>query len=227
MDDYLLLSTNKDSLAHFVSHLHFGLTSRGSRINLDKTKVNFDLRLDVGADQVQLPVMSGNTLAWCGLIINLNDLSVSPDISRMMGRSLHQNISVSSSFNGQSLRRSIKSLIRMKIHAIILDPRISSMDCIIQSLFSMFCLAGWRVREYIHRVFYLSKNPMNLHFIEQCLVDGIYFGARLVRSRLRVSYQRSREIDRNIDAMVEGDIVSSPFLMKKDTKYLFSFQIVS
>ncbi|THX26002.1 hypothetical protein D6D12_06518 [Aureobasidium pullulans] len=76
IDDFLLISTNRDTATRFVQVMHRGLPEYGLRVKEDKSKVNFDVRVD-GRDVSRLP--AATNFPYCGNAINTINLNITRD----------------------------------------------------------------------------------------------------------------------------------------------------
>lgn len=79
IDDFLLISTNRDTACRFVQIMHKGLPEYGLRIKGEKTKVNFDMQVD-GKDVSRLP--AATDFPYCGNAINTLNLNITRDETR-------------------------------------------------------------------------------------------------------------------------------------------------
>ncbi|THZ99468.1 hypothetical protein D6C82_05157 [Aureobasidium pullulans] len=76
IDDFLLISTNRDTATRFVQVMHRGLPEYGLRVKEDKSKVNFDVQVD-GRDVSRLP--AATNFPYCGNAINTINLNITRD----------------------------------------------------------------------------------------------------------------------------------------------------
>ncbi|THW23772.1 hypothetical protein D6D23_05486 [Aureobasidium pullulans] len=76
IDDFLLISTNRDTATRFVQVMHRGLPEYGLRVKVDKSKVNFDVQVD-GRDVSRLP--AATNFPYCGNAINTINLNITRD----------------------------------------------------------------------------------------------------------------------------------------------------
>ncbi|KAH0004930.1 hypothetical protein KCU78_g13146, partial [Aureobasidium melanogenum] len=79
IDDFLLITTNRDHATRFVQVMHRGLPEYGLRVKEDKSKVNFDVQVD-GRVVSRLP--AATNFPYCGNAINTVDLNITRDETR-------------------------------------------------------------------------------------------------------------------------------------------------
>ena len=79
IDDFLLITTNKQTAQHFMRVLHNGLPKYGVTIKREKSVVNFDMEVD-NQKVTRLPLKSD--FAYCGQTINTENLNMSKDSGR-------------------------------------------------------------------------------------------------------------------------------------------------
>ncbi|KAH0398581.1 hypothetical protein KCU89_g7089, partial [Aureobasidium melanogenum] len=79
IDDFLLITTNRDHATRFVQVMHRGLPEYGLRVKEDKSKVNFDVQVD-GRVVSRLP--AATNFPYCGNAINTVNLNITRDETR-------------------------------------------------------------------------------------------------------------------------------------------------
>ncbi|KAG9689750.1 hypothetical protein KCU95_g13462, partial [Aureobasidium melanogenum] len=79
IDDFLLVTTNRDTATRFVQVMHRGLPEYGLKVKEDKSKVNFDVQVD-GRVVSRLP--AATNFPYCGNAINTVNLNITRDETR-------------------------------------------------------------------------------------------------------------------------------------------------
>lgn len=79
IDDFLLISTNRDVATRFVQVMHAGVPRYGLAVKAEKSKVNFDVEVNDQA-VARLPAISD--FPYCGVMINTVDLNIKKDEAR-------------------------------------------------------------------------------------------------------------------------------------------------
>ena len=86
IDDSLLISTSRSSVARFVQLMHDGFEEYGCHANQQKTAVSFDLLLNnnqvIKAHGVYMTSDGARFMRWSGLLINCGTLEVQADYTR-------------------------------------------------------------------------------------------------------------------------------------------------
>lgn len=184
MDDYLVISTDKRCVQHFLQRAHQSLKPFGGGVNPLKTKVNFPVDVEIDGMRVQLNVLEeqATCMPWCGLLVNLNSLEVTPDFRRLLERPLEFSVNCEYSKSGQALQKAIKSFIRMKCHAIILDSAINSKVTVLKSLYSIYIVSGMRMIKFLDKL-KLAKITISAWHLAHSIMEGISFGAKLIVTR--------------------------------------------
>ena len=196
MDDYLIISTRKQAVTHFLQRAHTCFKPFGGGFNPSKTKVNFDIALDVEGRQVTLPRISGPEVCWCGFNINHSSLEISPSFGKLFGSGIGYSITRDCSHAGVAFRRALKGFIRPKFQAIILDASINKFVTVTKSIYSLFLTAAVRADMYLRagaNSLQLSLKKQNIAFICGCIREVIHYGARLVLLR---GHQSSRKMSK-------------------------------
>jgi len=91
IDDFLLITTNKNLAVQFVEVLHRGIAEFGVSIKKTKSRVNFDMDID-GEPMTKLPAVTD--FPWCGNAINTVSLDISKDKERRITSSEFSSITV-------------------------------------------------------------------------------------------------------------------------------------
>jgi telomerase reverse transcriptase len=79
IDDFLLISTNRDTASRFVQVMHAGLPEYGLKIKSEKSVVNFDVQYG-GRAVSRLPAIT--EFPYCGNAIHTVNLNISRDEAR-------------------------------------------------------------------------------------------------------------------------------------------------
>ncbi|KAH0356057.1 hypothetical protein KCU83_g1632, partial [Aureobasidium melanogenum] len=79
IDDFLLITANRDNATRFVQVMHRGLPEYGLKVKEDKSKVNFNVQVD-GRVVSRLP--AATNFPYCGNAINTVNLNITRDETR-------------------------------------------------------------------------------------------------------------------------------------------------
>lgn len=75
IDDFVIISPNRQKVADFISLVQSGSSDFGIRINSSKTRTNFDINSGEFTEDL---------FTWCGMKIHFRSLDVHPDYSNFM-----------------------------------------------------------------------------------------------------------------------------------------------
>jgi len=79
IDDFLLVSLNRQQVERFLQVMHDGLDAYGVAVKADKTLVNFDVEIN-GRKLKESSTAAG--FPYCGVLVNPNNLSIGKDRER-------------------------------------------------------------------------------------------------------------------------------------------------
>ncbi len=193
MDDYIMISTSKESVEHWLQKVYTGLKLYDSKINPLKTKVNFACTIDIDGSRVTLPHCNPTNAAnqhvtWCGYLLDMTTLEWKPSFCRMLEIPLKYSVDRMSFQNGGRgvtqgtlLRRVMKAYMRTKTHALVLDTEvINTVPTVVQNIYTIFLMAAMRTHCYLLKSDGgLSKViGTNTFFLCHCIDEAIIFGAR-------------------------------------------------
>lgn len=82
IDDFLLITTNKDHAKQFSQIMHEGIEAYGVKVSPGKSLANFDMSVNGH----RLPCLkAGTSFPYCGNMINTRSLEITKDTSRRQG----------------------------------------------------------------------------------------------------------------------------------------------
>eukprot|EP01032_Pedospumella_encystans_P018125 gene18125-20641_t len=183
MDDYIVISTDQACVQHFLQAAHQSLKAYGAGVNPLKTRTNFDATVEVDGACIPLQRIDGEEMPWCGLLINTRTLEVTCHFSRLLDRPIASSVLTEFTRSGAALRRAIKSFMRMKCHAIVLDAQINSKPVVVQTLYTMYLIVAMRTYAYVRHLRQVLSNVRNDNYLCRSIVEGVMFGARLINTR--------------------------------------------
>jgi len=191
MDDYIIISTDKVACNYFLQRSHIALRPFGGGVNPLKTRVNYDASVELGGRRISLQRIEGRNMPWCGFLVDTHTLEIKPCMKRMLERPLRFATNIESGQAGLVLRRVMKSFVRTKCHAIVLDSTLNSYTTVSRSVYTLFLVAAMRTHVCVRAMqsFSVAKNST---YIVQCIIEAVFFGARLIHSR--TSKRSNREI---------------------------------
>ncbi|GAB7337712.1 hypothetical protein MBLNU457_g2995t1 [Dothideomycetes sp. NU457] len=150
IDDFLLITTNKQTAQRFMQVLHSGLPKYGVTIKREKSVVNFDMEID-NQKITRLPLKTD--FAYCGQSINTENLNLSKDTRRRDGTSFGAPVTVEfSKLPGQSFYRKTLSLLKLHMHSMLLSTSFNEEATVKKNLYFAFTDIAQRCLHYIKRL---------------------------------------------------------------------------
>jgi hypothetical protein len=195
MDDYIMISVDKSCVQHFLQRAHQALKPYGGGVNPLKTRVNFPSSVEISGERIQLTQIEGNFMPWCGYLVDTHTLEIRPSMERLLGRHLRFSITTECAKPARALKRALKSYVRMKCHALVLDMALNSTKTVFCSVFDIFLVAAMRMHAFIQAMKHFSVEQ-NHEYVAACIFDAILFGARLSASALRRSNRKQLILER-------------------------------
>lgn len=149
MDDYFLVSSDKEAVVYFLQTAHDAYPHYGGGINPTKTKVNFDCTLTIKGQLVQLPRVQTPYMLWYGMHICTNTLQVTPSFQRLLENPINQSLLIDGWKMGVGLRKAMKCFVRMKCHAIFLDNSINRYSTVVGTVYEMYLMVAVRTLAHL------------------------------------------------------------------------------
>ncbi len=210
VDDYLIVSTKQSCVEYFLNTVMSMYPHYGGFINALKTKTNFPttISLQTGEKMKIVPTLvhrgDGNIfLPWCGYLLNVKSLEVSPDATRILNRPLTHSISIDCQQMGNNLKRMIKAFFRMKCHAILLDSSINRKTTIIKNLYELYLLAALRTITHIKKLKHVCHISIRVGHLITSVHEGLMFASKLLRIRTSRKISRRLELHSTYDSFVD------------------------
>ena len=149
MDDYFLVSSDKNAIVYFLQTAYDSYSHYGGGINPTKTKVNFDCTLTIQGQLVTLPQINTSYMLWCGMHICTKTLQVSPSFQRLLENPINRSLLIDGCKVGVGLRKAMKSFVRMKCHAIYLDRMINWYSTVVSTVYEMYLMVAMRTMAHL------------------------------------------------------------------------------
>ena len=197
MDDYIIVSIDQHCVEKFLQVAHEGLKQYGAGINHLKTKTNFYTTIQINGEIIKLNQINNQYIPWCGLLINTENLEISCNFERILDRPIINSLLIEYIQAGKGLKRVIKTFMRMKCHAIVLDMSINMKQTVIKTLYTMYLIVAIRTITYIKQLQQYTAKQMNVKYVYKCIAEGIQFGARLIHTRTIKKSTRKLQLGSN------------------------------
>ena len=204
VDDFLLISTSKETSTRFLKKLNKGIPKLGVKINSDKSRMNYpisSLQDAVTNDNEQVTRITNDLFPWCGLLINTKTCEVSLDYSRFSGLQATDTVVIHRGRNeGMNLKKKMKDFVRPRCNQkLLFSSCINGMEMIRLNFYQTFVLCA------IKLVHYLDGSGVSLsgheQFIYNSACDTIHYAFLLISSKLKHRGVRMvSSTDTNVDS---------------------------
>ncbi|OTA01948.1 hypothetical protein A9Z42_0022830 [Trichoderma parareesei] len=147
VDDFLLITLDKDKAIRFVETMHQGVPEYGVEVGRDKTLVNFDMEYE-GESVRKLD--RSTKFPYCGTFIDCKTLEITKD------RRSSKDIDVSTSMTveygrspGQNFQRKVLNSLKYQSHLMFFDTGHNSVDTVLGSLRGAFAETALKMWAYL------------------------------------------------------------------------------
>ena len=179
VDDFLLISTDKNASIRFLEKLNNGIPSLGVRVNRDKTRVNYSI---TGGRKCE----NQSFFPWCGLLIHTTTCEITLDYERFYGQKAIETVSVHRiGSEGTNLRKAMKGFVRPRCNQqLLFSSHINSIEIVRLNFYQTMLLCA------IKTTYYIESSGMGLsskkqHFIYNSACDTIRYAFLLISSKLK------------------------------------------
>ncbi|GJE88721.1 telomerase reverse transcriptase [Phanerochaete sordida] len=146
VDDYLYITTSLTDAQQFLSVMKKGHPEYGCFVSKEKTLTNFE---DGTLGNIVDPAQ--RYFPWCGLLIDMRDLSVSKDYSRYNDTFLSDSLTVDRSRRpGARFTQKMLQLSQFTSHIIFSDPALNTADTVHRNIYQNFLISAMKMHHYIH-----------------------------------------------------------------------------
>ena len=203
VDDFLLISTSKETSIRFLNKLNKGIPKLGVKINSDKSRVNYPISLGdtITNSNEQVTRVSNDFFPWCGLLINTKTCEISLDYSRFSGLQATDTVVIHRGGNeGMNMKKKMKDFVRPRCNQkLLFSSQINGIDMIRLNFYQTFVLCA------IKLVHYLDGSGVSLsgheQFIYNSACDTIHYAFFLISSKLKHGgLQIASSTDTNVDS---------------------------
>lgn len=186
VDDFLLISTDKNASMRFLEKLNVGIPSLGVKLNKDKTRVNFSAPGRMKCDN-----QCQKSFPWCGLLINTATCEIMLDYERFSGKKAIDTVSVHRlGSEGTNLRKAMKGFVRPRCNQqLLFSSRINSIDSVRLNFYQTSLLCAIKTMHYIDSIgIDLSSKKQHI-FVYDSVCDTIQYTFLLISSKLKSDFQ--------------------------------------
>ncbi|KAK2592858.1 Telomerase reverse transcriptase [Conoideocrella luteorostrata] len=184
IDDFLLITLDKDKATNFVETMHRGVPEYGVEVSPKKTLVNFDMQLH--GESVCKATSRG--FPYCGTRINDQTLEITKDIE--IGKAFAVANSLTVDFGrspGQNFQRKILNAFKIQSHLMFYDTSHNVASTVLESLHHAFNETARKLWAYVRCLEKTQRPSTSLIIQTICKVAEVAFSIMSSKSR-RIRY---------------------------------------
>ena len=195
VDDFIFISTEKNSVTNFLQRMYEGKPELGVRINREKTLVSTAIELELNGDNEEASTLllnpqriyhKRNVFAWCGMLFNTSTGEVFMDYERFSGGKIRDNLTVDRcGTEGRMLRFRMEGFVRPRCLPILFDSTINRKKTIVMNYYQIMLFSACKTAEHLRSSNFQTTSTSNLKFFFRCIAGLSSFAARQVRSNLK------------------------------------------
>ncbi|KAL2133055.1 hypothetical protein VTI74DRAFT_2994 [Chaetomium olivicolor] len=146
IDDFVLITTEREKARRFVEIMHAGLEEYGVAVNEAKSLVNFGLRVK----GTLVPRLEGGTgFPYCGLEIDVKTLGVRKQREGVKGSGIFNALTVEySRCPGRNFKRKIINAFKNQSHLMFFDTAHNSRHAVLCNIYSAFAETATKMWAY-------------------------------------------------------------------------------
>ena len=146
IDDFLLITTNKDHARKFLQIMHDGIQKYGLEINPVKSLANFDVVIN-GHKVPEQP--RGRAFPYCGNAIDTETLEITKDRNRRKDTVLANTLTVDpSKVPGKTFYRKAMNAFKIQSHKMFLDTNLNSPNTVLSTIYQNFTEVAMKYYRY-------------------------------------------------------------------------------
>ncbi len=182
VDDFLLISTDKNASIRFLEKLNDGIPSLGVKVNKDKTRLNYS-----APGAVECHNQCRSFFPWCGLLINTGTCEIMLDHERFSGSKAIDTVSVHRlGSEGTNLRKAMKGFVRPRCNQqLLFSRRINSIGSVRLNFYQTCLLCAIKTIHYIDSIDIAFSSKKQNSFIYDSACDTIQYTFLLISSKLK------------------------------------------
>lgn len=174
IDDFLLITTNRDHAMKFLQIMHDGIEKYGISINPAKSLVNFEAMIN-GHKVPQQPCDSA--FPYCGNLVDPKTLEITKDRDRRKETVLSDTLTVDpSKVPGKTFYRKTLNAFKIQMHGMFLDTSFNSTSTVLSTLYQNFAETAMKCYRYAKSM-PTSKQPSSGLVIGEHLVPFVGAGS--------------------------------------------------
>jgi len=181
IDDFLLITTDRQHAESFLRLLHKGIPTYGVSIKPEKSLVNFDMNIDGRS----VPKTATPYFPYCGLLIDQGSLNIKRDMEKQLGVKMADSLTVEySTLPGRTFHRKALNAFKIKFHAMFVDTGFNSLRTAAENLYRSFHEAASRMLHYL-RCLPSASHTSEPMIISKVSSPDLAFASLLIRYACR------------------------------------------
>ena len=182
VDDFLLISTDKNASIRFLEKLNGGIPSLGVKVNKDKTRVNYSAPFELACHN-----RCRSFFPWCGLLINTATCEITLDYERFHGQKAIDTISVHRlGSEGMNIRKAMKGFVRPRCNQqLLFSSRINNIDSVRLNFYQTVLLCAIKTTHYIESIDIAFSSKKQSTFFYDSVCDTIQYTFLLISLKLK------------------------------------------
>ncbi|KAL2046145.1 hypothetical protein N7G274_001592 [Stereocaulon virgatum] len=146
IDDFLLITTNKEDAKKFLQIMHDGVDDYGIEVNRAKSLANFEVVINGH----QVPRLDdGPAFPYCGNMINTRTLEITKDRDRRKATVMADTLTVDlSKTPGKTFYRKALNAFKIQTHKMFLDTNFNSPNTVLSTIYQNFMEAAMKYYRY-------------------------------------------------------------------------------
>lgn len=153
IDDFLLITTDKNKAAEFVGVMLQGMPKYGVTVSPGKTLVNFDMSVD----GVPVPKIQDDcrTFPYCGIQINCHTLDITKDrglgsVAPLRDPTVANSLTIEFSRHpGQNFERKLINSFKIQSNVMFYDTRYNTLSTVLRNLYEAFTESATKAWAYL------------------------------------------------------------------------------
>lgn len=204
VDDFLLISTCKDTSTRFLTKLSRGLPGFGARINGEKSRANYQVSIkNTSTGKMEAVSVCRDYFPWCGLLIDTRTCEIRLDYKRFGGSHAIDTVVIHRAGNeGMYLKRKMKDFVRPRCcQKLLFSSCINGIEVIQSNFYQMFLLCAIKLLHYVNGCGDETASLTHTSFIYNSAVDTISYAYLLISSKIRHGNGRATANSSSEDVM--------------------------
>jgi len=195
VDDFLLISTERDVAVQFLDVMHAGIPDFGIKVKPEKTLTNFTVTIH------NHPIASTSSIKfpYCGILIDTKSLNITKDADRTSTQGIIDSLTIeTSSLPGKSFRQKALNALRIQLHPFLFDTSHNSRFTVCKNLYDTFHSAALRLFYYVKAL--RAKKRPGSSIVVQTISDLLGLAYRVLR-------RKTARMDQKFECAVSKDVM--------------------